>query len=504
MAEITFALWNCSGILPTSSAKEKMDFLKSFTSTKFDVLILVETHHKFLDEILSILQTYANDRKVIHSEATVGDNYAGIAVLINTKLTLLEHTSLLPGRLLNFKVKGHKKIYNITAIYGYTGKSASRSKLEQMTEHLVSYHKNSDNNLIVGDFNFVECDLDRTNRTRSGKNQMDIILSKAWDEFTGKLGISDPFRARNPNRRTYSYIHTKDNSKSRIDRIYVNDENCNEVLLYKHTPTFFPRAHKIVTFSLKEECERGPGFWKMNISILRDRAYEALVEKISNDVMSLGIDDPIERWLVLKEAIKIDTIAYSAKKREFERRIKNTCERHIEILEQNPLLGQDIQLHEEHEFYLSKLNDWHRKQMEGHQTRVKTQPRLEPGEPNISFYADLEKKESKKKNITHLMDPDGEIKHDTEGMKNIATDYYTRLFDTKRTDAATGQRLLRNIARQLTPQQRDNLDKVISREELQKAVNKLQKNNKHQALTDYRLSSIRYTGIFWKIITLNL
>ena len=134
MAEITFALWNCSGMLPSSSAREKMDFLKSFTSTKFDILILVETHHKILEELSPILQTYANDRTVIHSEATVGDNYAGIAVLINTKLTLLEHTSLLPGRLLNFKIRCHRKIYNITAIYGYTGKSASRSKLEQMTD----------------------------------------------------------------------------------------------------------------------------------------------------------------------------------------------------------------------------------------------------------------------------------------------------------------------------------------------------------------------------------
>ena len=324
--------------------------------------------------------------------------------------------------------------------------------MEQMTEHLVSYHKNSDNNVIVGDFNFVENDLDRTNRTRSGKNQMGVTLSKTWQDFTEKLGISDPFRTRNPNRRTYSYIHTKDNSKSRIDRVYVNDESCNEILLYKHTPTFFPRAHKIVTFTLKEECERGPGFWKMNISILRDRAYENLVEQTSNDVIALDIDDPIERWLVLKETIKIDTIAYSAKKREIERKIKNMCERHIEILEQNSQLGQDIQLHEEHEFYLSKLNDWHRKQMEGHQTRVKTQPRLEPGEPNISFYADLEKKEAKKKNITHLMDLAGEVKHDTDSMKNVAIDYYTSLFDTKKTDGVKSQKLLRNIAKQLTPQ----------------------------------------------------
>ena len=51
----------------------------------------------------------------------------------------------------------------------------------------------------------------------------------------------------------------------------------------------------MVTFSLKEQCERGPGFWKMNTSILRDRAYETLVENTANDVLSLGLIDPIER-----------------------------------------------------------------------------------------------------------------------------------------------------------------------------------------------------------------
>ena len=96
------------------------------------------------------------------------------------------------------------------------------------------------------------------------------------------------------------------------------------------------------------------------------------------------------------------------------------------------MLSQDIKLHKEHEYYTSKLNEWNRKQIDGHQTRIKTQPRLEPGEPNISFFADLEKKESKKKNITHLMNPDGVIKHDTESMKKIAVDYCTALFSEKK------------------------------------------------------------------------
>ena len=59
---------------------------------------------------------------------------------------------------------------------------------------------------------------------------------------------------------TLDNLNTKDNAKSRIDRIYVNDEHCNEILSCKQIHTPFRKAHKIVTFTLKEENERCPGF----------------------------------------------------------------------------------------------------------------------------------------------------------------------------------------------------------------------------------------------------
>ena len=51
-------------------------------------------------------------------------------------------------------------------MYGYTGKNASQEKMEQMTASLEQHHNISDNNIILGDFNFVESDLDRTNQSR--------------------------------------------------------------------------------------------------------------------------------------------------------------------------------------------------------------------------------------------------------------------------------------------------------------------------------------------------
>ena len=475
MAEVKFAMWNCSGILPSSSAKEKMDFIKACTPKSIDVLVLIETHHKVLEEISSILATYTSV-KPIHTGRTDGDPYAGIAVLTSNRVSLLQQTVLIPGRLLNFKVKNQRKVFNITALYGYTGGNASQTKMAEMTELLAAHHSRTDNNIILGDFNFVEDDLDRTNQKRSGKNHTDNILAKPWREFAEELGLLDPFRARNPSRRMYSYIHTMNNAKSRIDRVYLNEENCNDLLSYTHVPTIFNKTHKMVIFSLKEDIERGPGLWKMNTSILKDPLHRALVENTVNDVMSLGIDDPVERWLVFTETVAIDTRAYCAKKRQIEKAIKTLCERKIAALEQDPSLSQDITLHKEHEYYISKLNEWNRKQVEGHQTRIKTQPRLEPCEPNISFFADLEQKESKKKSITHLMNSEGKISHDTQGMEKIATDYYSSLFGEKKTNSSVSLKLLRNIKKQITPQQKAILDNIVTSEELEKAVYRLQKH----------------------------
>ena len=139
------------------------------------------------------------------------------------------------------------------------------------------------------------------------------------------------------------------------------------------------------------------------------------------------------------------------------------------------MLSRSPELHEKYEHCVGILNDWTVRKIKGHQTRIKTQPKFEFGEPNIAFFADLERKSSKKKSISELQDRSGEMKYDTEDLKGIAVDFYTDLFDEKKTNAQSTTKLLSNIKRKLSPQQRLGLDSRITDEELEKAVKKLQK-----------------------------
>ena len=112
--------------------------------------------------------------------------------------------------------------------------------------------------MILGDFNFVDNDLDRVNRKVTGMNQRDATLESRWTEFVNGMDLSDPFRLRNPRKRMFSYVHTQHGAKSRIDRVYMNEENCPDIFHYKHTPNKW--LHRVVTFSIREKSERGPGF----------------------------------------------------------------------------------------------------------------------------------------------------------------------------------------------------------------------------------------------------
>ena len=472
MGDIKLAVWNCSGALPSTSTQNKINFLRS-VNFNWDIVILVETHHKELSDLRS-LQTFTNKYEILQTGARTDDPYAGIIVLIDKRLTVKSTQVLLPGRLFHFKISGPRSDYNITAVYGHTGSSATLSNIKNFIDIITPYHRRTENNIIIGDFNFVENDLDRVSSSRLGMNATDKTLSRPWIDYSNVLDILDPFRMKNPRKRMFSYIHTSHKAKSRIDRVYVSENFSNNIILYKHIHTPFVKAHRIVNFVISEGIERGPGFWKMNVSILSDRAYEMTIEKTKMDVMNLRIHDPIERWLVLVATIRLETQIYCTRKYFQENKIKKMCEERMEALENNPLLAQDIHLSLEYEYYSAKLDVWTRKHIQGIQTRIKTHPKFEFGEPNIAFYADLEKKAANKRNLMELQDIHGQLKHTTEDIIEVATTFYTDLFSTKNTDEKATQQLLRNVHKKLSHEDMTALDRMITLEELEKAVFKLQ------------------------------
>ena len=129
-------------------------------------------------------------RLILTKACMIGD--AGILVLVNNQLRVPHQNVALPGRIINFGVKSGEDNFDISAVYGYTGVKANRENLALMTGLLSERHEMSHLNMVLGDFNFVDDDLDRTNSRKLGMNPTDKILSPVWTEFTNKIDISDP------------------------------------------------------------------------------------------------------------------------------------------------------------------------------------------------------------------------------------------------------------------------------------------------------------------------
>ena len=65
----------------------------------------------------------------------------------------------------------------------------------------------------------------------------------------------DPFRVHSPRQRIYSFVNNA--GKSRGDRVYANEENVPNISNHKYSLTPFNNTHKILSFTLKDQQERG-------------------------------------------------------------------------------------------------------------------------------------------------------------------------------------------------------------------------------------------------------
>jgi len=186
------------------------------------------------------------------------------------------------------------------------------------------------NNLILGDFNFVDNDLDKG----KGMDQKDKAVDSYWNNFKDKRNLVDPFRIKYPRKKLYSYVASA--GKSRCDRLYINEENEEIIINIRYIPTPFNSAHRILTFEIKQTQEIRPGYWKMNSSILQDKLYKKEIERIVNEIRQIHLRNPKEWWDLFILMTRSITIKYSKQKAEIRKQYKKAILYQIQKLEAIP------------------------------------------------------------------------------------------------------------------------------------------------------------------------
>ena len=230
--------------------------------------------------------------------------------MVRKDLEILSHDVKITGRLINFKFRHNSEntVYNFSAFYGHQFRRINVCDLSSAFKPLFDCHSRSDNNVIIGDFNFIDNDLYKG----QGMDNNDKKISSLWEDFKRKTVLSDPFREQNPTTKRYSF-HTK-NGKSRIDRIYVNTVNVFNVKNINYQFYSKANAHKLMTFSLKKSDEKGPGYWKLNTSVINDVPYVNLITECINKVKQTKTNNPSEWWELLLFNVRNHTRWYTEQK----------------------------------------------------------------------------------------------------------------------------------------------------------------------------------------------
>ena len=134
--------------------------------------------------------------------------------------------------------------------------------------------------------------------------------------------------------------------------------------------------------------------------------------------------------------------------------------------------------------------------VDGYRQRTRGLPAYEQREPDIAFYAKLEKRSAQRTVIGDLRDKHGKVFSDNENLMHIVTDFYTDLYIPSPVEESVQEKLLGNVDRALTGQQQAMLDAPLSTKELQQAVYDLNEN-KSPGLDGF---TAEFYKKFWSLI----
>ena len=472
MADFKVVTWNCRGLrLDSPLTSDKMSFFhKQYPTLDFSLLAFVETHHRSEEDFPPFIQELTATHTLLHTPGSADRNYTGVIVLLAPAYELLTSTVIVPGRLIHLTLRHPllEQPYAVSVYYGPQPTVHSMAELRDTFSRLQAHLDLLQTNIVVGDFNFVDHSQDRGGRCLNNK---DIKVQPVWEDFKTALDLEDPFRVKYPAKVNFSYVHHQ--GRSRIDRAYVSAPVAPHVTHYQYIHTPF-RDHKIQQFTIQQPQPRGPSYWKLNVSVLPDRQYRLLVETVIANLEALDIPDKQVWWDLFLTSVRSRSIAYTARKRFLTRQVKAALVSDMQALESVPQPQFTPAQSRAYARMQHLLVQHERHEIQGHLTRIKGLPTYELNEPNVQYFANLEKRTAKINTIVALSDVDGVEYHDPSALLRITSAFYSQLYTPSSVHPPIQTRLLNNVRTRLTLAQRELLDAPFTPDDFAKAVQQLQ------------------------------
>ena len=323
MSNYKIVTWNSGGLnAKREKGRKRGDYLLSLweKEVSLGIMAIQETHCKSDSDLCQSVIDMKARLHVIHSPAEDDDPRAGVLLVLTYDWEVIETVIGVPGRVLAVRVKSRVfgELMNFVVVYGKSGGADGGAWIDGLASVLTEDYTN----LVMGDFNFVERCEDRRGRA-TGLNGYDITLTNKLLAATGGWDLKDIFWETKGQETGFTYRH-ECGWESRIDRFYSDPDLLGKVSEFHIQPILGETTgHQSVWLKIEEGLKLGKGYWKFNVSLLRDRAYTEEITEIWNEIRedkedfeNVGI-----WWDYAKRLVTSATIRYAEDKRQNERSV---------------------------------------------------------------------------------------------------------------------------------------------------------------------------------------
>ena len=353
--------------------------------------------------------------------------------------------------------------------------------------------------IMGGDFNLVQdVSMDKTGGRPVTNSKSQTIVKQKMSE----CDLIDVWRIFNPEFKRYTWRRRKPEIKCRLDYFLTSSSIVNKTEKTCIYPGF-RTDHSLITISIQLHNEkRGPGFWKLNVSLLLDKEYVSKIRKVITDSYNLYKSQgtaPDMIWEVIKSDIRGETIKFSSfRKKQRVNRLK-TLENELQELQIKNDINNDQNLVKDIEHLENEIRDLISYEYKGAAVRAKVQW-LSEGEKTSKFFMNLEKVKYKSKVITMLNEDDTLIT-DQNYILNAQKSFYENLYTTCHPvsdetrdydDFFPGEKK----SNAMSDECRDLLEKEIMLDEIKSTI-KSMKNNKTPGVDGL---PVEFYKIFWNDI----
>ena len=245
-------------------------------------------------------------------------NARGVAILIRNNFDCVVEESVVDtnGRFIILKVLLSGEPALLVNIYGPNRDNELVAFYHTVLQTLVSKNFDDIENIIMG--GDLNCPLNPIIDKRGGNLIPRQSLIKTIELLQSTLDLHDIWRVKNPTKRSYTWSQSNPLIFSRLDYWLISNSLSDNVC-HVDMISAIKTDHSAIVIELQdvEDKVKGPGFWKLNCSLLNDKEYVNELNLLLPTWIQEGkqdLDDPRSVWDWVKYNVKKYSRWYSMEK----------------------------------------------------------------------------------------------------------------------------------------------------------------------------------------------